>query len=126
MSTANATLVDESQWISPEEEAVAALVDAGDLETLDESLLEINKKLARLAVESNALWSRYYQLLDGKREVRRRRARNYLDEFQLPIVFEGISDDRESKESAGCTCSAAGALQVTESPQEISATMEGT
>lgn len=75
---------------------VDEMVERDDSESVDAALAEINLRLARISVEKTELLTRRGELLSGKQEMRRRRARTELDRFQLPVVFVAIEEVEES------------------------------
>jgi hypothetical protein len=70
--------------------AVERLVEADDLETLDEALEEITAAIALYSCELSQLHERRAALVSGKKEIRRRRARTELDRNYPPIVLLAI------------------------------------
>jgi hypothetical protein len=71
-------------------EDVQALVEACDLETLDEALAATAREIGSLTIKLDDVRRRRNELLDGRKDVRRKRARNLLDAYLPPLTIYSI------------------------------------
>jgi hypothetical protein len=65
-----------------------------EMEALDAAILEVQTKIAANGPDNNYLWGRLTELESGRKELRRRRARSYLDAYLPPVRFFSIEEEQ--------------------------------
>jgi hypothetical protein len=80
------------------EEHQIQITEPDELETVEHALLQLNRAYAANQIDKGRLLERRDQLLTRKKELRRRAAKDYLDDFLPPITFFSIEKGLQTPE----------------------------
>lgn len=78
-----------------EEQASASETD--ELESVEEALMELNRAYAINQIDKSRLIKRRDELLTRKAELRRKRAKSYLDAYLPPVTFYSIEREGQTE-----------------------------